>query len=129
MNHAVTRVSELDFIERPYRPDDPVREVASLTTALALEQSRASVWRYPPGSRGRRHRELAQEEVIVVLEGAMTILVGDPAERVDLPTGSLLRAGVGEPFQLRNESGAPAVLLVWGAPPVTGQVEILDDLP
>ena len=129
MRHAVVRLSELDFTDRPYRSQDPARQVARLTDRLSLEQSRASVWRYPDGSRGRRHRELAQEEVIAVLEGSMAVLAGEPPERIELPTGSIFRAGVGEPFQLRNESGAPATLLIWGAPPVTGEVEILDDLP
>jgi hypothetical protein len=40
-----------------------------------------------------------------------------------------MRIGIGEPLQLRNTSDAPATLLIWGAPPVTGEVEILDDLP
>ena len=38
----------------------------------------------PPGSRGRRHLERAQEEVFVVLDGTLTMLLGDPPERVDL---------------------------------------------
>jgi hypothetical protein len=31
--------------------------------------------------------------------------------------------------QVRNESDADALVLIWGAPPVTGQGEILDDIP
>jgi mannose-6-phosphate isomerase-like protein (cupin superfamily) len=128
MSHDVTRIDELEFIERPYRPQDPVRELASLTNALGLTQSRASVWRYPAGSRGRHHRELAQEEVFCVIEGAITVLVGEPPAPVELTAGAVMRIGIGEPLQLRNTSDGPATLLIWGAPPVTGEVEILDDL-
>ena len=53
-----------------------------LTGALGLESSRASVWRYPPGARGRRHIEGAQEEVFLVLEGTVTLMLGEPAEAV-----------------------------------------------
>ena len=37
--------------------------------------------------------------------------------------------GTGTEIQVRNEGDAEAVVLAWGAPAVTGQAEILDDLP
>ena len=73
MAHSIVQSGDLPFIERPYRPQDEPRHVASLTEALGLESSRASVWRYPPGVRGRRHREGAQEEVFACLEGTITL--------------------------------------------------------
>jgi uncharacterized cupin superfamily protein len=129
VSHAIVQSGDLPFTERPYRPQDEPRHVASLTEALGLESSRASLWRYPPGTRGRRHREGAQEEVFACLEGAITLALGEPPEMVELRAGGFARVSTGTEIQVRNESGADAVVLAWGAPAVTGQAEILNDLP
>jgi len=129
MPYDVARLSELRFAERPHREQDPPRLAASLTDALGLESSRATVWRYPPGARGRRHREEAQEEVFVVLEGRITLAIGEPAEVIAIDALGFARLATGTEIQVRNESDAEALLLIWGAPPVTGQGELLDDLP
>ena len=129
VSHSIVQSGDLPFIERPYRPQDQPRQVASLTEALGLENARASVWRYPPGARGRRHREGAQEEVFAVLEGTITLAVGEPPEMVVIPAGGFARVGTGTELQVRNEADADAVVLAWGAPAVTGEAEILDDLP
>ena len=129
MSYSIVKPGELPFVERPYRPQDAPRRVASLTEALGLENARASVWRYPPGVRGRRHIEGAQEEVFACLEGTITLALGEPPELVEIPAGGFARVGTGTEIQVRNESGADAVVLAWGAPAVTGQAEILDDLP
>lgn len=47
--------------------------------------TRARISRYPPHMRGRRHKDFGQEEVFVVLDGTVTVLLGEPPERVDLP--------------------------------------------
>jgi uncharacterized cupin superfamily protein len=129
VSHSIVKPGELPFVERPYRPQDAPRRVASLTEALGLENARASVLRYPPGVRGRRHVEGAQEEVFACLEGTITLALGEPPELVEIPAGGFARVGTGTEIQVRNESGAEAVVLAWGAPAVTGQAEILDDLP
>ena len=129
MPHSAANLHDLPFAERPYRDQDPTRLAASLTEALELESSRATVWRYPPGARGRRHREGAQEEVFVVLDGTITLALGDPAELVRVDAPGFVRVSAGTEIQVRNDSGAEALLLIWGAPPVTGQGEILDDIP
>lgn len=128
MSFGVVRPEEFAFEQRPYREQDPPRSVAGLTDALGLTQSRASVWRYPAGSRGRRHREVAQEEVFVVLDGTATMMLGESPQREQLPAGSLARVAPGTPLQIRNESGGELTLLIWGAPPDRGRAEILDDL-
>jgi uncharacterized cupin superfamily protein len=89
---------------------------------------RANIWRLPPGVRGARHRETVQEEMFVVLEGEATLLVGDPAEKVGLPSGSVGIVEVGTILQLRNESAAEAVVLVVGAPPQQAAAEHLPDI-
>ena len=129
VSHSIVQPGDLPFIERPYRPQDEPRQVGSLTEALGLESSRASVWRYPPGARGRRHREGAQEEVFACLEGTITLALGEPPEMVEIPAGGFARVSTGTEIQVRNQGDADAVMLAWGAPAVTGQAEILDDLP
>ena len=129
VSHSIVQPGDLPFVERPYRPQDEPRQVARLTEALGLENARASVWRYPPGARGRRHREGAQEEVFAVLDGTITLALGEPPEMVEIAAGGFARVGTDTEIQVRNERSADALLLVWGAPAVTGQAEILDDLP
>jgi mannose-6-phosphate isomerase-like protein (cupin superfamily) len=125
---SVIRPDELSWVERPYRDDEPPRLAADLTTAANLEQSRARLWRYPPHTRGRRHLEAAQEEVFVVLAGTVTMLLGEPPERVDLQPQSVVSVAPGTALQVRNETSEETVVLVYGAPPVSGQAEILDDV-
>ena len=129
MSYSIVKPGELPFTERPYRPQDAPRQVASLTEALGLENARASLWRYPPGVRGRRHVEGAQEEVFACLEGTITLALGEPPELLELPAGGFARVGTGTQIQVRNEGAADAVVLAWGAPAVTGEAEILADLP
>ena len=129
MAHDAAHLHDLPFSERPYREQDAPRLAASLTEALGLESSRATVWRYPPGARGRRHREGAQEEVFVVLDGTVTLALGEPVELIRIDAVGFARVATGTEIQVLNESDAEALLLIWGAPPVTGQGEILDDVP
>ena len=112
------------------RPDQQgqLRRVVDVTTAAGLTQSRARVWRYPPGARGRRHAEGAQEEVFVVLEGTLTMLLGDPPERVDLKPQSVVTVAARTALQMRNEGDADVVVFAYGAPPITGDVAYLDDV-
>jgi mannose-6-phosphate isomerase-like protein (cupin superfamily) len=113
--------------ERPNQ-DGRLRHVADLTAAGELTQSRARLWRYPPHTRGRRHVEGAQEEVFVVLEGTLTMLLGDPPERYDLGPRSVVAVAPGTGLQMRNESDDEVVVFAYGAPPVTGQAAFLDDV-
>jgi len=104
------------------------RYVVDLTSTAALEETRARLWRLPPGTRGQRHRERAQEEVFVVLDGTLTILLDDPPQRFDLPPQSVASAEPGTAIQLRNESDGDVVLLAYGAPPVAGEADYLEDV-
>jgi hypothetical protein len=54
--------------------------------------------------------------------------LGDPPERVELPEGSVAAVGIGTPLQVRNEGDREAIAFIYGAPPVQGQSEMLDDL-
>ena len=64
IEYTIFRQPELEWVPRG---DDDPRTVARLSDSMT--QSRANLWRYPPGARGRRHADNVQEEVFVVLEG------------------------------------------------------------
>ena len=126
--HAV-QGDEHAYEERPNIEGEPPRLAADVTTAAGLTASRARVWRYPPHTRGRRHADNGQEEVFVVLEGVLTMLLGDPWERVDVGPRGVVAVETGMPLQVRNEGDEELVLFVYGAPPVTGRAEFLADVP
>jgi len=121
---TIFQARELPFVPRD--ENDP-RSVARLSDALT--ESRANFWRYPPGSIGRRHRDLGQEEVFVVLDGTMTVDLGEPPERHEVPRGGVLVVERGTILQLRNAGEEDVVLFIYGAPPETGKSEFLDPLP
>jgi uncharacterized cupin superfamily protein len=104
---------------------DQTRAVLRLSDAMT--QMRANVWRMPPGSKGRRHAERVQEELFVVLDGTATLALGDPAEGVELPSGSIAVVEPGTAIQVRNESDSETTILIVGAPPVESQADYLRD--
>jgi quercetin dioxygenase-like cupin family protein len=124
MGHTILRQNELDWVPRG---DDDPRTVASLSDSLT--QSRANLWRYPPGTRGKRHADNAQEEVFVVLDGTLTVDLGEPPERHEVPRGGVLVVQPGTILQLRNSGDEELVLFIYGAPPVQGGAEFFDSVP
>jgi mannose-6-phosphate isomerase-like protein (cupin superfamily) len=126
VGYRVIQPDEVPWEERPNQ-EGLIRYVADITTAGELEQSRARIWRYPPHSRGRRHREGAQEEVFVVLQGTLTMLLGndDQPERHELAPQSVVAVAPGTGLQMRNETDDEVVVFAYGAPPVTGKAEYL----
>ena len=129
MGYRVVRLSELAFEDRSYRDDEPPRHAADLTTALTLEHSRARLWRYPPGTRGRRHADRAQEEVFVVLAGEPTMYLDEPPERVELESGAVVAVQAGTILQVRNEGEREAMLFIYGAPPEQAGADFFPDIP
>ena len=130
MGYHVVQAGEHSFEERPNptgREDQPARLASYLTTRAALKESRARLWRYPPGTRGRRHSDLAQEEVFVVVSGTLTMLLGEPPERVELSPESVVAVEPKTPLQLRNDTDGEVVVFIYGAPPVKGGTDFFDD--
>jgi len=127
MGFTVIRPGDEVWEDRPTQAG-VIRRAVDVTSTAGLAQSRARLWRYPPGARGRRHRENAQEEVFVVVQGTLTMLLGDPPERVELEPHSVVVVETGTGLQVRNESDEESVVFIYGAPPVTGQSEYLDDV-
>ena len=129
MGYHVADAATIDWEERPPAVEgQQPRQAADVTSAAELKQSRGRVWRYPPGTRGRRHADHAQEEVFVVLAGKLTMLLGDPPERVDVGPQSVVAVEPGTPLQVRNESGDELVLYIYGAPPEQEGADFFDDV-
>ena len=121
--------ADLAFEERPPKEGETAaRRFGDLTHAVGLTQSRARIWRYPPHTTGRRHRDRAQEEVFVVLSGTATMLLGDEPERVDLGPGGVVAVQAMTALQLRNETDEELEVFVYGAPPLQEGADFLDDV-
>jgi mannose-6-phosphate isomerase-like protein (cupin superfamily) len=129
MGYRFASVDDFVFEERPNKEGQPPRHAANLTEQLALQSSRARLWRYPPHVVGRRHRDRAQEEVFVVLEGTLTMLLGDEPERVDLGPGGVVAVQPMTALQMRNETDDEVVVFVYGAPSEQAGSDLLDDVP
>jgi quercetin dioxygenase-like cupin family protein len=115
-----------DAVEWEPRDDGSGRTVARLSDSMT--SSRANIWRYPPGARGKRHADKAQEEVFVVLDGTLTVDLGEPPERHELERGSVLVVQPGTILQLRNAGDDELVLFIYGAPPEQGGADFFDDV-
>jgi mannose-6-phosphate isomerase-like protein (cupin superfamily) len=121
----VVHSGDLSWEEREPPPGQQPRRHAVLTERANLTQSRARMWRYPPGAEGRRHLDPDQEEVFVPLSGTLTVLLGEPPERFDVEPGGIVAVHQGTPMQLRNETDEEIVFFAYGAPPVTGNAQFL----
>jgi mannose-6-phosphate isomerase-like protein (cupin superfamily) len=125
MGYRVIHPDELEWISRPHEPGEPARHVAELSDRLGTEHSRGNVWRYEPGAQGRRHRHEAQEETFVVLAGTLSMYLGEPPERVDVPAGGVVRVEAGTPLQSANHGEEELAVYAYGAPPDWG-AEVLE---
>jgi quercetin dioxygenase-like cupin family protein len=100
--------------------------VAELSEPAGFAHTRSNVWRYEPGAKGRRHRHPLQEETFVVLQGRLTMYLGDPPEPQEVPTGALITVDPGTPLQASNHGDTDLVLYAYGYPPESEHAEILD---
>ena len=94
-----------------------------------MTQSRANLFRYPPGAIGRRHIDPIQEEVFVVLDGTLTIHMGEgdgSIEQHELAKGSVLVVQPGTALQLSNRHDDELRLFIVGAPPERGDATFLE---
>ena len=126
MGYDVVRTESAGWEERPGQEGQQPRQAADVTGAAGLTDSRARLWRYPAHTRGRRHREDGQEEVFVCLRGTLTMLLGEPPERVEVGPRGVVAVEQGTPLQARNEGDEELVLFVYGAPPEQAGADFLD---
>ena len=128
MSASFARVApgDLVWITRPHHEGEPARHVAELSDAIRLAHSRANIWRYEPGAKGRRHRHPEQEETFVVLSGELTMYLGDPPQRVDVPAGGVINVRAGTPLQTVNHGNSDLLIYAHGHPPEDQHAQILD---
>jgi mannose-6-phosphate isomerase-like protein (cupin superfamily) len=126
MGYTIFHADELEW--KPRREGDP-RLAAELSSAMT--QARANLFRYPPGAVGRRHIDPVQEEVFVVLDGTLTIHMGegDEPERHELARGSVLVVQPGTALQLSNRHEDELRLFIVGAPPERAETVFLPAVP
>jgi mannose-6-phosphate isomerase-like protein (cupin superfamily) len=122
----VVRPDELEAITRPHEPGEPARHVTELSELAGFAHTRANVWRYEPGAVGRRHRHVHQEETFVVLEGTLSMYLGEPPERHDVPAGALVHVEPGTPLQAANHGEVELVVYAYGTPPEHEHAELLE---
>lgn len=128
MGYDVVHPAALPWEERPGHEGQAPRHAAAITDAAKLTESRARMWRYPARVRGRRHLDPDQEEVFVPIVGTLTMLLGEPPERVDVEPGGVVVVHTGTPMQARNETDDEITFFAYGAPPKSGNAQFLDDV-
>lgn len=126
MRFRVILPEDLDWTTRPHDEGEPARHLAELSDMAKFTHTRANVWRYEPGASGRRHRHPHQEETFVVLDGTLTMYLGEPPQRVEVPTGGLIHVDARTPLQTVNLATDDLLLYVYGYPPEDEQAEILN---
>jgi quercetin dioxygenase-like cupin family protein len=126
MAHRVITPDDETWITRPHADGEPARHVAELSDVAGMEHVRANVWRYEPGTAGRRHRHPKQDETFVVLAGTLSIYLGDPPERHDVPAGSIVHVEPGTALQSANHGEDDLLVYAYGTPPEDEHAELLD---
>ncbi len=126
MGFRVIQRNELEWTTRPHADGEPARQVAELSERAGFAHTRANVWRYAPGAKGRRHRHPKQEETFVVLAGTLSMYLGEPPERQDVSPGGLIHVDPGTALQTANHGDEELVVYAYGMPPEDEHAELLD---
>src|SRR3954471_22880375 len=117
MTFTAITPDDLTWITRPHEAGEPARHVAELSEQAGFAHVRGNLWRYEPGARGRRHRHPSQEETFVVIRGTLSMYLGEPPERHDVPVGGLVHAGPGTPLQTVNHGDDDLIVYAPRATP------------
>ena len=126
MGFRVVRPEDLSFETRPHEPGEAPRHAAPVTEPLGLQHTRATFFRYEPGSKGRRHDDHVQEETYVPVSGTLTIYVGEPPERHEVPVGGAVHVEPNTVRQVVNEGEEDLLVYIYGAPPERGEASFFD---
>jgi len=111
----VVTPEDFEWLTRPHEPEEPARHVAELSERAGFAHTRANIWRYEPGAKGRRHKHVLQEETFVVVSGTLSMYLGEPPERCDVPTGGLVAyVGSGGAVEIAVRDGSAARRLGMG---------------
>jgi quercetin dioxygenase-like cupin family protein len=128
MAFRVVTPADFTWVERPHEPGEPARYVAELSEPAGFAHTRANVWRYEPGARGRRHEHPIQEETFVVLRGTLTMYLGDPPQVQEVETGGLIHVEPGTVLQTANHGDEELLLYVYGYPPESEHARLHDSV-
>ena len=117
------------IIPAPTRPTHELEGTRFTSLATPTRGcAETSVWmvEIDPGTPATPH-SLTREEVFVVLDGTLTIHMGegDDPERHELAAGSVLVVQSGTALQLSNRGGTELRLFIYGAPPERGEATFL----
>jgi quercetin dioxygenase-like cupin family protein len=123
MAFAVVMPDQLEWEEYERYPG---RHRAALTEHAGLRHTRANLIRHEPGSIGPRHVEPVQDETFIPLRGTLTMYLGDPPERYEIPVGGIAHVEADTALQIVNETDEDILVLVYGAPPERGPADLLD---
>ena len=75
---------------------------------------------------GRRHRHARQAETFVVVSGTLSMHLGEPPRREDVPAGGVLHVAPGTALQSANHGDAELLVYVHGNPPEDEPAELLE---
>ncbi len=126
MAFRVIGPDQVEWATRDHGPEEAPRHVGELSELAGFAHTRANLWRYEPGAIGRRHQHKLQEETFVVLAGTLSMYLGDPPERHDVPPRGLIHVEPGTPLQTANHGEEDLLLYVYGTPPEHEHAEILN---
>jgi quercetin dioxygenase-like cupin family protein len=126
MSYRALRPEQYEWTTRPHAPGAPARHVAELSELAGFAHVRGNLWRYEPGATGRRHRHPVQEETFLPLSGTLTMYLGEPPERVEVPVGGLVNVPAGTPLQTANHGSEDLLVYAYGYPPEDEHAELLD---
>jgi quercetin dioxygenase-like cupin family protein len=114
MAYHIVRSADLEWDEYTNYPG---RHRAALTQSAGLRHTRANSIRQEAGAIGPRHIERVQDETFVPLSGTLTMYLGDPPTRHDVPVGAIAHVEAGTAQQMTNETNDEVLVFVYGAPP------------
>ena len=119
-------IVQSDQVEWDEYTNYPGRYRAGLTESAELRNSRANLIRHAAGAIGPRHIERTQDETFVPLLGTLTMYLGDPPTRHQLPVGAIAHVEAGTAQQMTNETEEEILVFVFGAPPERSGADVID---
>lgn len=123
MAYHLVRPDELEWDEYTNYPG---RHRAALTESAALRHTRANLIRHEAGAIGPRHLERTQDETFVPLRGTLTLYLGEPATRHEVPVGGIAHVEAGTAQQMANETDEEILVFVYGAPPERTGADVIE---
>ena len=123
MGFSIVRPSDLEWDEYTNYPG---RFRAGLTDGAGLRHTRANLIRQAAGAIGPRHMERVQDEVFVPVQGTLTMYLGDPPVRHEIPVGAIVHVEAGTAQQMVNETDEEILVFVCGAPPERAGADVID---